>query len=65
MKIDRCLPRYKEITNKEFYLIVTAADPQHSAADETIAGLRGLFAMSARCKRKKSFMAYSLSHINK
>jgi hypothetical protein len=49
MKIDRCLPRYKEITNKEFYLIVTAADPQHSAADETIAGLRGLFAMSARC----------------
>lgn len=39
--IDRCLPRYREIVNKEFYFIVTAADPQHSAADETLAGLRG------------------------
>ncbi len=39
--IDRCLPRYQEIRNKAFYYIVTAADPQHSAADETIAGLRG------------------------
>jgi multimeric flavodoxin WrbA len=56
MMIDRCLPRYKEITNKEFYLIVTAADPQHSAADETIAGLRGVFAMSARCKRKRNHL---------
>lgn len=39
--IDRCLPRYQEIRDKVFYFIVTAADPQHSAADETIAGLRG------------------------
>ncbi len=39
--IDRCLPRYQEIRNKMFYYIITAADPQHSAADETIAGLRG------------------------
>lgn len=39
--IDRCLPRYREIENKRFYLIVTAADPQHEAADETIAALRG------------------------
>lgn len=39
--IDRCLPRYREIKNKIFYFIVTAADPQHSAADETLAGLRG------------------------
>lgn len=39
--IDRCLPRYQEIRDKAFYYIVTAADPQHSAADETIAGLRG------------------------
>ncbi|MBD5542205.1 MAG: flavodoxin family protein [Lachnospiraceae bacterium] len=39
--IDRCLPRYKEIRDKAFYYIVTAADPQHSAADETISGLRG------------------------
>lgn len=39
--IDRCLPRYQEIKNKAFYYIITAADPQHSAAAETIAGLRG------------------------
>jgi hypothetical protein len=39
--IDRCLPRYQEIQNKQFYFIITAADPQHSAAEETIAGLRG------------------------
>ncbi|MCM1194067.1 MAG: flavodoxin family protein [Acetatifactor muris] len=39
--IDRCLPRYQEIRDKKFYYIVTAADPRHSAADETIAGLRG------------------------
>ncbi|MCM1194231.1 MAG: flavodoxin family protein [Acetatifactor muris] len=39
--IDRCLPRYQEIRDKAFYYIITAADPQHSAADETIAGLRG------------------------
>ena len=41
MMIDRCLPRYREMTGKKIYFIVTAADPQHSAADETLAGLRG------------------------
>ncbi len=39
--IDRCLPRYQEIKDKSFYYIITAADPQQTAADETIAGLRG------------------------
>lgn len=39
--IDRCLPRYREMVHKKLYFIVTAADPQHSAADETLAGLRG------------------------
>lgn len=39
--IDRCLPHYREIINKQFYFIVTAADPQHEAAVETIAALRG------------------------
>jgi multimeric flavodoxin WrbA len=41
MMIDRCLPRYTEIENKQFYFIVTAADSEHAAADETVAGLRG------------------------
>ena len=39
--IDRCLPDYMEIKDKTFYLIVTAADPQHSAADETLSDFRG------------------------
>ncbi len=39
--IDRSLPRYLEICDKAFYYIITAADPQHEAAEETIAGLRG------------------------
>jgi len=41
MMIDRCLPRYLEITNKQFYLIATAADPAHEAVESTISGLRG------------------------
>lgn len=41
MFIDRCLPRYLELKDKEFYFIVTAAEPEHKAADEAIASLRG------------------------
>lgn len=50
--IDRCLPRYREIKNKEFYYIITAADPEHSAADETIAGLRGYLRCLPGAKEK-------------
>ncbi|PNV63487.1 NADPH-dependent FMN reductase [Clostridium sp. chh4-2] len=50
--IDRCLPRYQEIKNKEFYYIITAADPEHTAADETIAGLRGYLRCLPRAKEK-------------
>lgn len=39
--IDRCLARYQEMVGKKIYFIATAADPQHSALDETLAGLRG------------------------
>jgi multimeric flavodoxin WrbA len=53
MMIDRCLPRYQEIINKEFYLIVTAADDEHSAADETIAGLRGYLRCLPGAKEKE------------
>ncbi len=41
LMIDRCYPRYREIRGKQFYLIVTAADARHEAADETLAALRG------------------------
>ena len=39
--IDRCMSDYQAIRDKIFYLIVTAADPQHRAADETLADFRG------------------------
>lgn len=52
MMIDRCLPRYLEIRNKDFYYIITSADPEHSAADETIAGLRGYLRCLPGAKEK-------------
>ena len=39
--IDRCFADFQAIRAKTFYLIVTAADPQHTAADETLADFRG------------------------
>lgn len=50
--IDRCLSRYQEIRNKDFYYIITAADPEYSAADETIAGLRGYLRCLPGAKEK-------------
>lgn len=41
MMIDRCYSRYQEMVGKELYFMVTAADPQRKAAEETVAGLRG------------------------
>ena len=41
MLIDRCLVDHKSISGKRFYFIITAADPQHEAADETLAAFRG------------------------
>jgi multimeric flavodoxin WrbA len=39
--IDRCVPRYTEISNKEFYFIVTAADTNQAMLEKTVEGLRG------------------------
>ena len=39
--IDRTVPRYTEITNKEFYYIVTAADTEESSMEKTIESFRG------------------------
>ena len=41
MLIDRCLVNHKAIAGKRFYFIVTAADPQHEAVNETLAAFRG------------------------
>lgn len=39
--IDRTVPRYTEITDKDFYFIVTAADTDKSMMERTIEGFRG------------------------
>jgi len=39
--IDRTCARYTEISNKEFYFIVTAADTNQAAMERTIEGFRG------------------------
>jgi len=39
--IDRTCSRYTEITNKEMYFIVTAADSRKQAMERTLEGFRG------------------------
>ena len=41
MLIDRTVPRYTEISGKEFYFIATAADGNEKALERTIDGFRG------------------------
>jgi len=39
--IDRTVPRYTEISNKDFYFIIAAADTDQSMMKRTIEGFRG------------------------
>ena len=39
--IDRCVPRYTEMTNKDFYFILTAADTERKNMKRTVEALRG------------------------
>lgn len=39
--IDRTVPRYTEIRDKDFYFIMTAADTEQGSLRRTIEGLRG------------------------
>lgn len=39
--IDRSVPRYTDIANKEFYFIVTAADSNKAMLEKTIDAIRG------------------------
>jgi multimeric flavodoxin WrbA len=39
--IDRTVPRYTEITNKDFYFIMTAADTEKSNLNRTVEAFRG------------------------
>lgn len=40
--IDRLVPRYTEMNNKKFYLIMTAAEDEATTLDKTIIGFQGL-----------------------
>ena len=39
--IDRCVPRYTEMANKEFYFILTAADTNEKMLNRTVEAIRG------------------------
>jgi multimeric flavodoxin WrbA len=39
--IDRTVPRYTEISNKDFYFIMTAADTEKSSLNRTVEAFRG------------------------
>ncbi len=38
---DRCLPRYTELSNKQFYIFMTAADNAKDTFDESLAAING------------------------
>ena len=42
--IDRCCARYTEITNKDFYFIIAAAENDKAMMERTIDGFRGFLA---------------------
>ncbi|MDR3544050.1 MAG: flavodoxin family protein [Desulfosporosinus sp.] len=50
--IDRTVPRYEEITAKEFYFIVTAADSSKQAMERTLEGFRGFTSCLSGAKEK-------------
>jgi multimeric flavodoxin WrbA len=50
--IDRCCSRYTEISHKEFYFIVTAADDSKQAMDRTLEEFRGFMSCLDNAKEK-------------
>ena len=50
--IDRVCSRYTEVTHKEFYFIMTAADTNKQAADKTLEEFRGFTSCLAGAKEK-------------
>lgn len=66
--IDRTVPRYTEISNKDFYYIMTAADGEKSAMDKTINGFRGFTLDCLQGAREKGIVygtgAWQVGEIN-
>jgi multimeric flavodoxin WrbA len=54
--IDRVCARYTEITNKEFYFIMTAADGNKKAMERTVKNFAGLLIVFPAPKKGKSSM---------
>jgi multimeric flavodoxin WrbA len=50
--IDRTCPRYTEISNKDFYFIVAAADTSKKAMERTLEGFRAFTSCLTRAKEK-------------
>jgi multimeric flavodoxin WrbA len=50
--IDRTCPRYTEISNKEIYFIMTAADSRKQAMERTLEGFRGFTSLLSGAKEK-------------
>lgn len=50
--IDRTYPRYTKITNKEIYLIATAANPKKEAMERTMDGFRGFTSLLSGSEEK-------------
>ena len=50
--IDRCCARYGEITGKEFYFLLAAADAEKAALERTVESLRGFTSCLNEAKEK-------------
>ena len=55
--IDRTVPRYTEISGKEFYFIAAAADSNKKALERTIDGFRGFTDCLDKVKEKGVLLA--------
>ena len=61
--IDRCCSRYTEISNKEFYFILTAADTNKKAMERTLEGFRGFTSCLTGAKEKGVVLGVGAWHI--
>jgi multimeric flavodoxin WrbA len=50
--IDRTLPRYTEITGKDFYIIITAGDSNKKAMERTLEGFRAFLSLLDAAQEK-------------
>lgn len=67
--IDRCCPRYKEMTNKEFYYILTQGEMQEYLMDRAITAIRSFSVNCLRGTVEKGILravgVYTLGEIEK